>query len=155
MNVAASLCTLTQLIEMLAQAWDPAWGDLSPAVLAIRNQHLRLLRDTLLPGGRGLLISDFVSSDTCPELIHLPVAELPRAARRWIEQHNFFTGANPFAIQRHLLEESQIQPPIARIELVKPWKWDLGPRSYAVSAVRFERTGGSSQEAGSQKKRVE
>ncbi len=136
---------------MLAQAWNPSWGEVSPAVLAIRSQHVQLLRQLLLPGGRGLLITDFVSSDTCPELIRFPLADLPQAARRWIEQGNFFTGVNPFAIQRHLLQESQDPPKIGRIELVKPWKWDLGPRTYAVSAVRFERQRDPSPASGSQK----
>ena len=64
---------------------------------------------------------------------------LPRAAQQWIDRQNFFTGANPFAVKRHLLEDRELPVERETVEIVRPWKWDFGSRIYAVSAIRFRK----------------
>ena len=141
LDVVASTCTLTQLIDSVSLALGPGEQTVEQLALDVRDQHLRLMLSMLRPGGRGVLISDFVSSDSCPELPDLPLPELPEMARHWIDGQNFFTGTNPFAIKRQLIEECTLPVCRDRVEIIRPWKWDFGPRVYAVSAVRFERAG--------------
>ena len=98
-----------------------------------------LMLAMLRPGGRAVLVTDFVSSDSCADLTTVSESHLPRAAERWISQQNFFTGANPFAVKRHLVENPELPVDRESVEIVRPWKWDFGSRVYAVSAIRFQR----------------
>jgi hypothetical protein len=68
-------------------------------VMAVRNRHLEIILELLNPRGVGVLVTDFVATETAPELAQLDELLLPRAAAKWIEERNFFTGANPFAIR--------------------------------------------------------
>ena len=135
-EVAASLCLLSQLID--SAVWL-AGNDrrLDEVVLAARNQHLKTLVSWLKPGGIGILVTDFVSSETCAELPHLPDEELPAAARNWVADRNFFSGINPGLLRNQLAATEGVWS--ESIQLAKPWKWDLGPRVYAVTAVVFRR----------------
>ncbi len=63
-EVVASLCLLSPLID--SAVWlvgnDRRHDE---GVLAARHQHLRTPVSWLKPGGVGMLVSDFVSSETC------------------------------------------------------------------------------------------
>ena len=133
------MCTITQLIESLAQAIGPDADALPELAVDLRHQHLSLMLQMLTPGGRAVLITDFVSSDSCPELNEVSEALLPHAAQQWINQQNFFTGSNPFAIKRQLLETDALPVQPENVEIIRPWKWDFGSRIYAVSAIRFRK----------------
>ena len=135
----ASICTLSQVIEFGVRLLGAEHSALTNVILALRRQHLEVMVSLLRPGGIGLLITDFVSSDTCPELREMSLDQLPAAASRWIAERNFFTGANPFAIKQFLEREMEAVEPTS-VTLHKPWKWDLGPRIYAVAAIQFRRS---------------
>ena len=139
LDVVASACMVTQLIESLTRAMGGAATALADLAVDMRHQHLRLMLCMLRPGGRAVLITDFVSSDSCPELPGVSEAQLSQAARQWINRQNFFTGANPFAVQRHLLEHGELPVLRESVEIIRPWKWDFGCRIYAVSAIRFQK----------------
>ena len=133
-EVAASLCLLSQLID--SAVWLAGKDRrLDEIVLAVRNQHLRTLVSWLKPDGVGILITDFVSSETCEELPNLSDEELPAAARRWLADRNFFSGINPGILRSQLAATEGVWS--ESIQLAKPWKWDLGPRVYAVTAIIF------------------
>ena len=97
-------------------------------VLAVRNRHLDLLLESVRPGGFGILISDFVSTMTAPELATLSDREIVEHAKGWLERGNFFTGANPFMVAQHL----QNHPSAANVQLLAPWRWDMKHKQFAV-----------------------
>ncbi|MGH2690081.1 MAG: hypothetical protein ACRDKW_14940 [Actinomycetota bacterium] len=78
-----------------------------------------------------MLVTDFVSSDTVPglsayaDLTDEHIADLVSAG-------NFFTGCNPYLLQRVL----QALPAVAAVVPARPWVWQIGAqRSYAVAAL--------------------
>ena len=134
-DCVVSVCLLSQLIDGVRRVVGEAPDRFVPLVQAIRRQHLATLLRLTAPGGKGILVFDFVSSLTCPELLTVADEELPQLAERLVSQGNFFTGlrpsivANDFRAQLVSLNEGN-QP-----EIVDPWRWNLGPRTYMVQAV--------------------
>ena len=116
---------------MLAEV-HPRFNEL---VLAVRNRHLRLLSEMIAPDGFGILVTDFVSSDTCPELATVSNAELPSRAREWIASGNFFSGVNPAALRARFQEDEALLARGLAVEITQPWRWSLGSRYYAVYAI--------------------
>lgn len=127
-----SACLLSQLIDAIGMAvpqTDPHYLEL---VLATRRQHLATMLELLAPGGTLILLTDFVSSLTCPDLATIPEDQLGHYARHQIAAGNFFTGLQPRAVLDAL---SQMLPPgSSPPRVVPPWRWDLGPRLYLVTA---------------------
>ena len=104
----------------------------------IRDGHLNLMSRLIRPAGVGVLVTDFVSSDTLPELNQANTAQaVLEVSRKAIETRNFFTGTNPWAIKDSLLK---ITPETSELpgSIAPPWRWKIGPqRSYAVTAITF------------------
>src|SRR2546428_6211404 len=90
-------------------------------VTLVRDQHLRVLAALLAAGGRGLLVSDLVSSDTCPALRNAPDHALQAIADRALAEQNFFTGTNPRVVAERLGEL-----PVSDVHLLRPWRWRIG-----------------------------
>ena len=139
-DVVASTCMLTQLLDSAVKAY----GDESPhknyMMIALRDGHLRLMSKMLGMGAVGILVTDFVSSDTLPEIAQTEnddtVLEL---SRRAINDRNFFTGTNPWAIKDSLakmLVETSSQP----WSIESSWRWQIGDsRFYLVTAIKFSK----------------
>ncbi len=131
-DVVASLNLLTQLVDSAAHARDLRHDELFVALaFALQQRHLELLRRWASPAGVVLLITDVVSSLTCPDLAAVQEHLLSEYLMRQVVQGNFFTGANPWSLQKKLLDQgvpTQMHP---------AWKWDLGPRVYLVAALEF------------------
>jgi len=53
---------------------------------------------------------------------------------------NFFTGVNPLAIGRQLIQEPTFNHLVTKVAATRPWKWSLGSRVYAVCGIHFQRT---------------
>ncbi|MEX2120491.1 MAG: hypothetical protein WD847_12925 [Pirellulales bacterium] len=138
-DAAASLCLVSQLIEGAVAALGHNHPRLLELILAIRTSHLRMLVQLVRPGGRGLLVTDFVSSDTVPGLADAPEQELPALAGRLLAAGNFFHGLNPQVLHRLFTTDPMIGPLIEEASLRGPWRWDLGPRIYLVAAIEFTR----------------
>lgn len=138
-DVVASVCTLSQLIETAIRCLGEQHPDTFALVQAVRQGHLHTIFELLKPGGRAVLITDFVSSETCPELIAADVAQLPSLVMNLIREHNFFTGVNPFAVAAAIHRDALLSGRIDRIEVSPPWKWQYPARTYAVTAIRFRR----------------
>jgi hypothetical protein len=138
-EVVCSACVLTQLIDAVHVSLDPQHPRFFELVFAVRDRHLRLLLELLAPGGWGVLVTDFVSSVTCPSLGQIPEAQLPRAVARLINERNFFTGANPAALASLFQGHPDLAPRVARVEVTAPWRWQLDERVYAVCAVRIQK----------------
>lgn len=135
-DVVASTCLLSQLVEAVRRTLGESHPRLVDLVLAIRRQHLRLLTRLAAPGGVMLLVTDFVSSETAPELLSDGEVDLVRLASRLLQSGNFFTGANPLAIRREWSADPLVASRLALVELLAPWKWRLEHRTFLVAAVR-------------------
>lgn len=127
-----SACVLSQLIDAVGMAVSQTDSHYLELVLATRRQHLAAMLGLLAPGGTLILLTDFVSSLTCPDLAAIPDDQLAHYARQQVAAGNFFTGLKPQAVSDAL---SQMLPAGSTGPLVlDPWKWDLGPRLYLVTA---------------------
>jgi hypothetical protein len=147
-SVVASTCLLTQLIDSVAIATGKNPSSTTPVspgqpmdeatlierCLAIRDGHLRLLGELVAPGGIVVLITDFVSSDTLPELHSVDAIDLGRLCSTAINRGNFFTGVNPVVLAHWLKTRS-----FEEVRLEKPWRWIMGNRVFAVSAITARR----------------
>lgn len=139
-DVVVSTCLTTQLLSSIVNSL----GDDSPyknfMMLAIRDGHLKLLDNLICPGGAGVLVTDFVSSDTLPELATANTAESVLAtARKAIDERNFFTGANPWAI-KDALARLIVEDSFCPWSIAPPWRWQIGAeRFYLVTAISFSK----------------
>jgi hypothetical protein len=138
-DVVASTCLLSQLVECCLKAV----GEQHPRVLelltAIRLRHIQLLCELTAPGGKIVLITDFVSSQTAPHLPRLDGEALGEALVEMLGNQNFFTGLNPFRLHQLLSEDPALTPLIHSVEPVEPWLWNFGARHYAVTALCCQR----------------
>lgn len=135
-DVVASVGLLTQLIDAVGLTLGTDHPRFLELVQAVRIRHLRLLLELARPGGAAVLLTEVVSSDTCPELPRIPEAELPQALVRLIGEHNFFTGANPFVLLRLFQTDPVCSQLAAEARLSHPWIWQFTHRFYAVCAIR-------------------
>ena len=134
-----STCLLSQLIDSVVLGLGLDHPSLVPIILAMRKQHLRTLVQSLVPGGRGLLIFDFVSSQSLPNLMQIDESRLNQTLIEAINVKNFFTGLNPFAVQAELANQADFAGLITDIRLHPPWRWDIGQKQFAVTAISFHR----------------
>jgi len=139
-DVVVSACLLSQILEPVLAAVTPRQPLHLPLVQAVRLRHLQLLVEWLKPGGVGILATDVVSSDTCPELAGTARERLRPLLQQLIAQHNFFTGLNPQVLDQLFRTGPRVAEKLARVDALAPWSWNLGPRVYAVCGWRFETT---------------
>lgn len=136
-DVVVSTCLLTQLIDAVVQTLGHENEWVIPLTIGIRDGHLNLMASLCKAGGRRVLVTDFVSSDTMPELASADDPESVLAlARHAIDSRNFFTGANAFSIREKLVELQHVTNHDA-VEIVPPWRWQIGQRYYLVTAVSY------------------
>ncbi len=140
-DVVVSTCILSQLINCVLKSVGDEHRHKNFLMIAIRDGHLKLMAKAIRAQGYGLVITDFVSSDTLPQLHSADDDEsVLTIARQAIEERNFFTGTLPWAIKDSLakmLPESTERP----WEIHQPWKWQIGrDRSYLVTAIEFAKS---------------
>jgi len=135
--VVGSTCLLSQIIDAAASALGETHPRFPDVLRSLRSGHLRLLAALTRPAGEAVLITDLLSSDTCPEIDTAPPAELPRVLVAAIARRNFFSGLNPAVVLDATERDPELRPVLRQAELRPPWLWDLGPRRYAVYAIRL------------------
>jgi len=135
-DVVVSACVLSQLIAAVARALGYRHPQFVAAMRAVRAGHLRLLARLLAPGGAGVLVTDVVSSLTLPALATAADADLPALLAEQIRARNFFHGVNPAVLADLFLTDPVLAALVTDVESVPPWRWDMGPRLYAVCAVK-------------------
>lgn len=138
-DAVASVCLLTQLADGVVLSLGQEHARFAELMLAIRTRHVRLLAELLSPGGTGALITDVVSSASSAELTSVPDVQLGALLQRLVAERNFFHGANPFALVRLFQVDPMLLRLLHRVRLLAPWRWNLGPRVYAVCGLVFER----------------
>lgn len=133
-EMVASDCVLSQLMNGVVRTAGEKHPRFLAALQAVRAGHLRLLADLVAPGGRAVLISDVVSSDTYPGLAAVPDVLLPALLNQLLQERNFFHGVNPAAVASFLRTDPTVSAQVNHLEWVRPWLWDFGPRVYLVYA---------------------
>jgi hypothetical protein len=137
-HVVVSLAMLTQIAEcallLVGGPEHPRGNDL---LFALRNHHLRKLLEMTRSGGYAFLITDVVSSFTFPNLPLLDDAKLPNALYQQVAMKNFFTGANPYAIEALLRNEPGLKARVATVDMLPPWRWNQGHRSLLMSGLKI------------------
>lgn len=136
-DCVTSCCLLSQLIDSLILTFGPAHPELVTMILQLRHHHLQLIIDMLQPGGRGILISDFVSSATLPELATVPESDVPPLLRQALSQRNFFTGLNPIALREMLSASPVFARQIDLVTVTDFWRWSLGKKQFGVCGYSF------------------
>lgn len=138
-SVAVSVCLLTQMLEPIIDGLTPSHPRFLDVLGVVRRRHLQLLAELCEPGGRVVLVTDVVSSTTSAELTTIPETQLAAFVGQQIQQRNFFTGVNPFVLRQILETDPEVAPLVSDIGLSLPWRWPLGPRTYAVVALTARR----------------
>lgn len=138
-TAVASTCVLSQLLGLFRRALGEENPELRHLTGLVRLQHLRTLAELTAPGGTAILFADVVSSESRPYLPTAPAGALPSILEQVIRDHGCFPGMNP-----HKIREAFTLPPLAGYwsgppSLSPPWVWDLGPRSYLVTAITARR----------------
>lgn len=133
-DVVASTCVLSQIIApvLLRQPHDPL--QLSVAI-QFRRAHMDLMWKLAGQEGSLVLISDFVATDTAPELRHLSSDQLGEKMFKLIRNGNFFSGLNPQILESELASHSRVKTGKAHLRVHPPWLWHLyDSRAYLVVA---------------------
>lgn len=138
----ASVCLLSQLIHSVVHSVGETHPRFVELMSAVRLRHLRLLGEISAPGGRVTLVTDVVSSDTCPGIASASQEQLPAIVRQAIEQRNFFHGTNPAVLAQTLCSDDTLISLARDLQFFPPWRWNLGPRTYAVYGIGWTRPGG-------------
>lgn len=144
-DVVVSACMLSQLIDSVFKTLGDDFERVNDVVLAVRDNHLRMLLDAVDTGSVVALVTDFVSSDTLPALNNeMSSQEFLDLVVEALNAKNFFTGTNPAALQQRLALLHDDRKGFAgaeteklKVGLTQPWRWKFGGRSFATIALVF------------------
>jgi hypothetical protein len=139
-DVAVSCCLATQLSLALTETLGPRHPALPDVRAHAMGNHLGVLAEALRPGGRGLLVTDVVSSDTYP-LEELPAdADLGALLTELLADGNYFEGADPNRHAQLLRRDPLLSRRVTPGRFLPPWRWRLAPeRLCLVVALLFSR----------------
>ena len=139
---AASVCTLTQLVGRAIDLHGPSDVGLGPLIGTVRTAHVRRMVDDLRPAGVGLLVTDLFSDLTAPDLADWPEDELPDRVAEQLAAGNHFHGVHAEPLLGTFRDE-QAAGRVDAAQLLRPWRWSMTHRTYAVYGVKFRRAGGA------------
>lgn len=136
-DVVASTCVISQIIDGAVLALGPAHPRLLEVVLPLRMNHLQLMSRLLAPGGRAVLITDFVSSDTLPALCNESEPDWPALLAEIAAQGNFFHGLHPGRLLAAFQADAELAANVADPRITGFWRWRQARRVYAAAAIEF------------------
>jgi hypothetical protein len=133
-SVVLSSCVLSQLVlEAARQSDDPA------AWLAVRKKHVLDLLSMTEDGGAALLVTDFVSSETVPDLVAYPEARLAELVPALVRQRNHFLGLSPEMLDELITSDAMIAALASMLGRRRLWRWDWVERAYLVVAYSLRK----------------
>ncbi len=135
-DVIVSTCVLSQLIGKVVTCFEDREEEFVELLKIVRRSHLEIMLNGLHPGGVGILVTDFVSSESLPEL--LETEDLQTTVSKAIETNNFFHGLNPQMVAR-VLTESDLTNQLQTLDVTAPWRWVTPLRVYACFAIIFKK----------------
>ena len=138
-DVVCSTCILSQLILQAIHAIGETHPRFEQLMQTVRAQHYRTILELITPGGAGLIVSDFVSSESAADLKQVPDFQFTQYLSQLLSSRNFFHGVHPGVLFAQLQGKAPLAKQVCNLEMLPPWRWDLGMRQYAVAGIRFER----------------
>ena len=138
-DVVVSTCVLSQMIGAITNVCSEQHPHFLRLLQSVRRGHFCRLLQLLRPGGRGVFISDLVSSESIPSLRETASSALPGLLAQCLASGNFFSGLNPGVVLQDLKVCEAIGDVCCDVQIHSPWRWQMGPRIYAVYAVSFGR----------------
>ena len=140
-DLVVSCCLLSQIVHTCDKVLGPQHGQLEAVACALVVAHMRTLAQLVRPGGRGLLITDTVSSETYP-LEELWGSKAPLALLDELElAQNQLSGTGPVFLRRILRTDDVVAPLVGDVRLVEPWLWRFNQRltllAYALGFARL------------------
>jgi hypothetical protein len=138
-DVVVSTCVLSQMLSAMTNLVTDKHPEFLPLIQAVRRGHLVRMLQLLKSGGRGILISDLVSSETTPLLTSINEASLPQLLAQALATGNFFSGLHPGVMLQDFGTAPGIASSIESPVMTAPWRWQMGPRTYAVYAITFRK----------------
>ncbi len=140
-DLVVSTSLLTQLLNHVVHCVGDEAEFKNYLMIMIRDGHLKLMSRLIRPAGVGVLVTDFVSSDTLPELNEADTEKAVLGlSRKAIENRNFFTGTNPWSVKDSLAKMIP-EDPNSPWTIAPPWRWQIGKkRSYAVTGITFSKS---------------
>lgn len=135
-DVVVSGCMLTQAALAIADACegDAIWTKELKRAIAV--EHLKVLARKTTIGGRVLLLTDLVSSDTYP--VDDSPAATPDVLHHLLASENVFPSADPRVLMRALRRDPELCRLTCSAAVSSPWRWTALPdRSYLVYALSF------------------
>ena len=138
-DVVVSTCVLSQILSGLTQSVTDKHPQFLALIQAVRRGHLVRMLQLLKPGGRGILISDLVSSETTPALASIDDASLPKLLAHALATGNFFSGLHPGVMLQDLGTAPGVASSVDSPIMTAPWRWKMGTRVYAVYAITFRK----------------
>ena len=135
-RVAASMCLLSQIIDSIVSVTGPKALPLE-LVGALRQRHLQLLAELLVPGGVGFLFTDFAleRGGTRPARETSPEPESVSAT-----PGNAFLGVSPQELYALLSNDAVLRTRVGKARVSPSWLWRQNPRrTLRVCAISFQR----------------
>jgi hypothetical protein len=138
-DLVVSDCLLSQIAWTCFRALGD--GPLLTAVLDVAMAaHLRTLVALTRPGGRCLLVTDVVSSESQPLESLLPRADPGEILRDLDRRSELFTGTSPSLAYMMLTADPDLAREVEDVSVIAPWLWDVSPRrKVLVCALAFGR----------------
>lgn len=133
-DCVVSTCVLSQLLSHVNDTLGDDHPRFIELVKAVRKKHCEILVDSLKPNGCGFLITDFVSSESLPELYN--TTDLKTCVADAVKDHNHLHGLNP-AMVTQVFNSAEIRAKINSLHLTAPWRWVMPERIYACFALTF------------------
>ena len=135
-DVVVSNSLLVRILQMAIRHLGSHHDRVVELLKLLRSRHLQIMIDALEPGGHGLLISPFVSSETLPALAETD--DLASTVGQAIESENYFAGLNPQRVWE-LFHSEPILGQVSEVKLANPWRWYTPGMTYACFAVGFRK----------------
>jgi hypothetical protein len=143
-SVVASCCVLTQIGHGITSILGPQHPNLGDAHTAAAVVHLRVLAGLLATEGRGLFVTDLVSTDTYPLDELTPGRDLRELVAELVRTGNHFKGVSPLALSRLLRRDAVLSRQVMDVQTIDPWLWRaVQARTFLVNGFVFRRAASS------------
>ena len=135
-DCVASTCLLSQLLCHATECIGDDHPKFVEFLQLVRRRHVEIMLELLHDQGAGILITDFVSSLSLPDL--LTTDDLKTTVQTAIRERNYLHGLNPQMVAK-VFEHDNVRPQLKGIRVSEPWRWALPDRMYACFAIIFHK----------------
>lgn len=135
-QVVASMCLLSQIIDSIVSVTGSGAVP-EDLVETLRQRHLRLLAELLVPGGVGYLVTDFARERGGPRPARETSPEPESAA---VAPGNAFLGLNPRELRESVSDDAVLRNQVRQVRVSPSWLWRQNPRrTLRVCAIQFQK----------------